>query len=53
MDDATFLVAACCAALALLVYLMWRSAVAESWQALTHSEKKRWRTEEEQRKGAV
>ncbi len=52
MDEATLLVAACSAALAILVYLMWRSAVAESWQELTHSEKKRWRTEEERRKEA-
>ena len=53
MDQTTILVACGCLALALLVYLMWRSATAESWQNLTHSEKKRWRLDEERRKEAV
>ncbi len=47
MDDVAILTAASCAALAIIVYLMWRSATGEGWKSLTHSEKKRWRMEEE------
>lgn len=50
MDDVTLLVAASCAVLALLVYMMWRSATGASWRELTHKEKKRWRNEEEKLK---
>ena len=50
MDEVTALVALSCLALAVLVYLMWRSATATEWQQLTRSEKKRWRNEEEKRK---
>ena len=50
MDDVTLLVAASCAVLALLVYMMWRAATGESWRELTHNEKKRWRNEEEKLK---
>lgn len=47
VDDVTLLVAASCAVLALLVYMMWRSAAGTGWRELTHKEKKRWRNEEE------
>jgi hypothetical protein len=50
MDETTMLAACSCAALAILVYLMWRSATASEWAGLTQSEKRRWRMEEEQRK---
>jgi len=52
MDEATALVAISCAALAVLVYLMWRSATRQQWGALTQTEKKKWRLEEEKRKGS-
>jgi len=50
MDDATLLAAAACLVLAALVYLMWKAATAQEWQQLTHTEKKKWRNEEEARK---
>lgn len=46
MDDVTLLSAAASAALAILVWLMWRSATASGWSAMSQSEKKRWREEE-------
>ncbi len=51
MDDTTILAAGACIVLAALVYLMWKSATADSWKELTQTEKKQWRTEEEERKG--
>lgn len=51
MDDITLLAAGSCAILAALVYLMWKSAIGEEWQLLTRTEKVKWRTEEENRKG--
>ncbi len=50
MDESTMLIAASCAALAILVYLMWRSATAQEWGEFARNEKKRWRSEEEKRK---
>lgn len=50
MDKTVLLLAGSCAALALLVYLMWRSATQQEWQQLTHEEKVKWRSEEEERK---
>jgi hypothetical protein len=50
MDELTILIAGSCAALAVLVYLMWRSAKKPEWHQLTTREKKSWRTEEEERK---
>ena len=47
MDQTTILVACGCLALALLVYLMWRSAMQSAWRGLTHEEKRRWRIDEE------
>jgi hypothetical protein len=52
MDDVTLIALSACAALAVLVYLMWRSATARAWQDLTHAEKTRWRNEEEKLKEA-
>jgi len=50
MDDLIILIAASCAALALLVWLMWRDAVRPGWGEMSQSEKKKWREEEEKRK---
>jgi glutamate formiminotransferase len=50
MDDITLLAAASCAALAILVYFMWRAATKPEWQSLTATEKKEWRIDEEKRK---
>lgn len=50
MDETLLLVLGACAALAFLVYLMWREATKPSWGELTHSEKRRWRLDEEKRK---
>jgi len=50
MDDILPLAAAACAALAALVYLMWRDATAQSWGAFAKDEKRKWRAEEEKRK---
>ena len=50
MDDITLLAAGSCIVLAFLVYLMWKSAIGEDWKSLTRTEKKKWRTEEEERK---
>lgn len=47
MDGTTLLVAACCLALAALVYLMWRSAMQAEWRGLTRDEKRKWRIDEE------
>jgi len=49
MDEITLLVAASCVALAFIVYLMWRAATKKEWKALTYSEKKQWRNDEEKR----
>ena len=51
MDDVILLVAAACAALAVLVYLMWRDATAQSWGDFAKKEKTKWKAEEERRKG--
>ena len=50
MDDITLLAAGSCMVLAVLVYLMWKSAIGEDWKSLTRNEKTKWRTEEENRK---
>jgi hypothetical protein len=50
MDESAALIAASCAVLAALVWLMWRAASAEEWGQLTQSEKRKWRVEEEKRK---
>ncbi len=50
MDELTLLAAGACAALAVLVYLMWKSATKPEWQSLTANEKKEWRMKEETRK---
>ncbi len=50
MDDIILLSASSCAVLALLVYLMYKSATSSEWQTLTHTEKTRWRNEEEENK---
>ncbi|VVC00478.1 Uncharacterised protein [uncultured archaeon] len=50
MDDVTLIAAAACAALAILVYLMWRSATQSAWGELTQKEKRKWRVEEESRR---
>jgi len=49
MDDTIILIAASCAALALLVWLMWRDATRSSWGEMSQSEKKKWREEESKR----
>ena len=51
MDDVILLVAAACAALAVLVYLMWRAATKSEWGDFAKKEKTRWRAEEK-RNGA-
>jgi hypothetical protein len=51
MDEFTLMIGAACAALAVLVYLMWRAATKQSWGELTKQEKKEWRMDEEKRKG--
>ncbi len=51
MDETTLLAACSCAALVILVYLMWRSATESEWGNLTKTEKRRWRMEEEGRRG--
>lgn len=50
MEGIVFLLAASCALLAMLVYLMWRAAKKQEWGELTQHEKKRWRLDEEKRK---
>ncbi|MCX6773275.1 MAG: hypothetical protein NTV88_05935 [Candidatus Micrarchaeota archaeon] len=50
MDDVTLLAAVACVALAILVWLMWRSATEPGWSGMSQSEKKRWREEEAKRK---
>ena len=50
MDDVTVITLISCAALAVLVYMMWRSATAQAWADLTQNEKKKWRLDEEKRK---
>ena len=52
MDGTTLLIAASCLALAVLVYLMWRSAMQAEWRGLTHREKRKWRIDEEKIKEA-
>ncbi len=52
MDDVILLVAAACAALAVLVYLMWRAATKSEWGDFAKKEKTKWRAEEEKRKEA-
>jgi len=48
--DATGLIALSCAVLALLVYMMWRSATDESWQKFSSGEKAEWRKKEDAHK---
>jgi len=50
MEDITILAAGACLVLAALVYLMWKSASMQEWQQLAHTEKRKWRSEEEARK---
>ncbi|MFA4983269.1 MAG: hypothetical protein WC588_03560 [Candidatus Micrarchaeia archaeon] len=49
-DETALLIVFSCTALAFLVYLMWRSATAESWKKFTAGEKSEWRSEEARRK---
>jgi hypothetical protein len=53
MDQPVPLIIVSCAALAVLVYLMWRAATEEEWGQLTQKEKKKWRLDEEKRKEAA
>ena len=50
MEQIILIISISCVALAVLVYLMWRSATAAEWSELTHTEKKKWRVDEEKRK---
>ncbi|MFA6213917.1 MAG: hypothetical protein WC717_01435 [Candidatus Micrarchaeia archaeon] len=50
MDDALLLVAFACAALAALVYMMWRDATKSEWGDFARKEKAKWRLDEERRK---
>ena len=50
MEDIVLLLAGACAALAVLVYLMWRSATASEWGDFAKKEKAKWRLDEEKRK---
>lgn len=50
MDDSVVLVAASCAALAVLVWLMWMEANKQEWGGRSQSEKSRWKKEEDLRK---
>jgi len=52
MDDVVLLVAGACAALAVLVYMMWRAATKAEWGDFARKEKAEWRAEEQKRKGA-
>lgn len=52
MDGALSLIACSCAALAFLVYLMWKDATKSEWGQLTKEEKRKWRLDEEKRKEA-
>jgi len=52
MDDVILLVAGACAALAVLVYLMWRAATASEWGDFARQEKTKWKAEEQKRKEA-
>ncbi|MCX6770163.1 MAG: hypothetical protein NT051_05835 [Candidatus Micrarchaeota archaeon] len=49
MEDILIIVGACIA-LAILVYLMWRSATEAEWGTLAKNEKRKWRLDEEKRK---
>ena len=53
MDDVILLAACACAALSILVYLMWRAATAQSWGDFAATEKKKWRVDEEKRKEKI
>ena len=50
MDDVILLVAAACAALAVLVYMMWRAATKSEWGDFAKTEKAKWRLDEKKRK---
>jgi hypothetical protein len=50
MDESLLIITGACAALAFLVYLMWREATKDEWSDLSVSEKRKWRIEEEKRK---
>jgi len=50
VDETLMLLAASSAALAVLVYLMWRAATQKTWQDFTSGAKKEWRAEEAKRK---
>ena len=50
MDDVVLLVACACAALAVLVYMMWRAATKSEWGDFARKEKAKWRLDEEKRK---
>ena len=52
MEDIILLLAAACAALAVLVYMMWRAATKSEWGDFAKKEKTKWRAEEERRKAA-
>lgn len=52
MDNTLLLAAGACIVLAVLVYLMWRDATAQSWGEFAQSEKRKWRLDEEKRKEA-
>ncbi|MFA5929721.1 MAG: hypothetical protein WC861_02465 [Candidatus Micrarchaeia archaeon] len=52
MDDVILLVAAACASLSVLVYLMWRAATKAEWGDFARKEKAEWRAQEQKRKGA-
>ena len=51
MDDTTILAFSACVALAVLVWLMWKSATQAEWGTMSQSEKKKWRQEESERTG--
>ena len=53
MDEVLLLISGSCLALAVLVYLMWKSAMKEEWGELAQTEKKKWRIAEENRKEAA
>lgn len=52
MDETIVLLASSCAALAVLVYLMYKSATGKRWKSLSRGEKERWKHEEKGRKAA-
>lgn len=52
MDETLLLISVSCILLAILVYLMWKSATAKGWSELSHEEKYKWRLDEEKRKSS-